>query len=233
MRSTWIKICANTNVEDARLACDLGADAVGFVFAASARQVTRAAAAAIVSELPDNVEKIGVFSSHNCEEIVEIVRGASLTGAQLHGGLDLALIHRLHDEFQGSVTIIQTLHWRLGQSAGNAEEIGAQLRLLTHEPTVHRVLIDSKTETLSGGTGVTFDWKQAGNHLLPGGKPVSERLIVAGGLRPGNVAAAVGDLQPWGVDAASGVEATPGRKDAEKMRLFIEAVRGAGRTYAE
>ena len=112
----WVKICANTNLEDAKLAAQLGADAVGFVFAPSKRQVTAEQVAAIVSELPVPLEKIGVFATHDAEEIAGIVRATGLTGAQLHGGFDAELARRLRVLLGDDLTIIQTLHWVVKQT---------------------------------------------------------------------------------------------------------------------
>lgn len=221
----WIKICANTNLEDARLAAELGADAVGFVFAESARQVTAAQVAEIVLRLPDSVEKIGVFSSRDANEIAGIVRETGLTGIQLHGGFDLELARRLHTELGGSVTTIQVLHWRVDPGVGDAAEIAHQLRVIAQEPAIDRVLVDAKTANASGGTGESFDWIAARRTLDDAPAP---KLIAAGGLDPGNVARAVEALKPWGVDVASGVEESKGRKDRRKLKQFIEAVRGAG-----
>ena len=88
----WVKICGNTNLEDAALAAELGADAVGFVFAASKRQVTAAQVAAITMHLPEEVERIGVFDSHDAGEIAAVAQEAGLTAVQLHGGLDEKLL---------------------------------------------------------------------------------------------------------------------------------------------
>lgn len=218
----WIKICANTNLEDARLAAELGADALGFVFAESARQVVAQQVAKIVSHLPAEVEKVGVFSSHSAEEILRTVRDAGLTGVQLHGSLNLELVRQLNAEFNGKVQIIQTLHWSLDEATNNAEEIAAQLKQIAAEPAIDRVLLDSKKGNASGGTGLTFDWASARSAL----KPFNQlKLIAAGGLHPGNVAQAIEELNPWGVDVASGVESSKGRKDPQKLEQFIKNVR--------
>ena len=217
----WIKICANTNLEDARLAAELSADAVGFVFAPSKRQVTAEQAAAIVAALPENIERIGVFTTLDAAEIAAVARQTKLTGVQLHGGFDLPLARRLREELGNATTIIQTIHWRVDGEANNAAEIEKQLRLIAQEPWIDRVLIDSKSGTGAGGTGVSFDWTAAQATLaaFPG------NLIVAGGLRPDNVSAAIAALRPWGVDVASGVEAEAGKKDATKLRNFVESSR--------
>lgn len=218
----WIKICANTNLEDARLAGELGADAVGFVFAPSKRQVTAAQVAEIVPHLPVALEKFGVFVARDADVIVGIVCETGLTGVQLHGGFDVDLARRLRVALGDSVTIIQTLHWVMDGDGDNAYDVAAQLREIAGEPAIDRVLIDSKIGGASGGSGVSFDWSAARGALV--GAP-RMKLIVAGGLRPENVAEAIAALDPWGVDVASGVEAEAGRKDDDKLRQFVQNAR--------
>jgi len=116
----WIKICANTNLADAQLAASLGADALGFVFAPSARQVTVEQVAAITPHLPQAIETFAVVQSHDLDAIVEIVRKTGVTGVQLHGGLDLELARSLYVAFEGRVRLIQTLHWRVEDDAASA-----------------------------------------------------------------------------------------------------------------
>ena len=218
----WVKICANTNFEDAKLAAKLGADALGFVFAPSRRQVTAEQVAAIVPCLPAALEKIGVFVTRNAEEIIGIVRVTGLTGVQLHGGFDVDLARRLQREFGNALTIIQTLHWLVGGEMDNAVEVSAQLREIAMESAIDRVLVDTKIGgSAGGGSGISFDWSRAGETL----KSNRTKLIVAGGLRPENVAEAIAALEPWGVDVASGVEVEPGRKDPDKLRSFVESAR--------
>lgn len=222
----WIKICANTNLEDAQLAASLGADAVGFVFAPSKRRVTAEQVARITPHLPDAVERVGVFDSRDAEEIAAAVRVAGLHAVQLHGGVDHALVRRLREVFGGEMGMIQTLHWQIDADGASAEKVARQLDEIAREGVVDRVLLDSKTGAATGGTGVAFDWEKARATLA--GHAGGLRLIVAGGLRPENVAEAIGRLSPWGVDVASGVEAAPGRKDPERLRAFIRNARLAG-----
>lgn len=217
----WVKICANTNLEDAKLAAELGADAVGFVFAPSKRQVTPDQVAVIVPRLPAALEKIGVFVTRNADEIVRTARATALTGVQLHGGFDLELARRVRADLGADITIIHTLHWLAEGAASNADEIAAQLRQIADEPAIDRVLVDSKTRSASGGSGIPFDWSAARTTLAVTGI----KLIVAGGLRPENVTASIAALRPWGVDVASGVESQPGLKDRERLRRFIENAR--------
>jgi phosphoribosylanthranilate isomerase len=214
----WIKICANTNLEDALLAAQLGADAVGFVFAPSRRRVTPEQVAAIVPEVPASLEKIGVFMSRDPDEIAQIARSTGLTGVQLHRGIDLDLARSLRKELGDAISITQTIHWKVDGGSNNAEELSAQLKVIAREPFVDRVLIDSKSARGEGGTGISFDWSEARETLAQ----FQGKLIVAGGLQPSNVAAAIATLNPWGVDVASGVEAAPGKKDYEKLLTFIE-----------
>jgi phosphoribosylanthranilate isomerase len=220
----FIKICANTNLEDALLAVELGADAVGFVFAKSPRQVTADIVASITSELPDRVERIGVFSDEQLGDISSIVRIAGLSGVQLHGGHSEVVTKSLRAEFGSDLRIIQTNHWRVGGQVPAA--FADELRILSMAQEVDTVLVDSRTAVADGGTGIRFDWDAARSALNAlGDKP----LIVAGGLNPENVAQAISTLRPWGVDVASGVEASVGKKDPARVREFIENARKAGR----
>ena len=216
--AVWVKICANTNLEDALAAAEFGADAVGFVFAASKRQMTPEAVGRISARLPAGVERVGVFGARPAEEIAAAAKVAGLDAVQLHGGYDRAVSERLRELLGDRVALIQTVHWTIGEDAASEERVRGELVGLGGE----RVLVDAKVGAASGGTGVSFDWERARGVL--GGHP---RLIVAGGLRPENVAEAVRVLRPWGVDVASGVESTPGRKDVEKVRKFIEFARAS------
>lgn len=217
----WIKICANTNLEDALLAADRGANAVGFVFARSSRQITPEQAGEIASELPESVERIGVFDTHDAGEIARAVEQAELTGIQLHGALDVRLAHDLAERFGSSITVIQALPWETtGGSPAPADQMRTQLRVVARETAMSRVLVDSKVRGATGGTGVVFDWQAAAEVLRE--ELGRLQLIVAGGLTPDNVEEAIGRLRPWGVDVATGVEASPGKKDAKKLEAFLE-----------
>ena len=224
----WIKICANTNLEDALLAAESGANAVGFVFAPSKRQVSAAQVAEITPHLPSTLEKVGVFTTRDAGEIIEIVRASGLTGVQLHETFDADLVRSLRQDLGESVSIIQTVHWKVDGKSNNASELAAELEEIVREPRIDRVLIDSKSAKGNGGTGVSFDWREAQDTLAH----FEGRLIVAGGLHPANVANAIAALNPWGVDVASGVEATPGRKDRDQLRRFIEMATSARQPIA-
>lgn len=225
----WIKICGNTNADDAKLAAELGANAVGFIFAPSKRQVTAAQVAAIARELPQSVERVGVFDSHDADAIAFVAKEARLNAVQLHGGFDEALIQQLGQRLAGNgIHLIQTLHWATDASLDPVAPV-AQIEEQMERVAalgIERVLVDSKIgASPSGGTGVAFDWSAA--RSLFASAPAGLRVIVAGGLTPDNVANAITELTPYGVDVSSGVEATVGRKDPAKLALFIESARKA------
>jgi phosphoribosylanthranilate isomerase len=207
----WIKVCGNTNLEDARFAAECGADALGFVFAPSPRQVQPAEAKSIIAQLPRLVEKYGVFVDASFDEIVATVETAGLTGVQLHRVADAALPHRLRERFEGRLAILRVVHYRAKEFEQQLAEFSAG----------EGVLVDSSSRHAAGGTGTSFDWagaragfKRAGSHL---------RLIAAGGLTPDNVKQAIDILRPWGVDAVSGLERAPGKKDPARVSAFIQS----------
>jgi phosphoribosylanthranilate isomerase len=221
--SLWIKICANTSLEDALVAVEAGADALGFVFAPSPRRVTAAEVAAMAPYLPAAVERIGVFVDAGLEEIYSAVRACSLTGVQLHFESGPELPAKLRERLGPKLRILRVVHF--GASAG--EPISDRIASHARNPHVDAVLVDSRTAAAAGGTGMAFDWVEARRTVFSEAGEL--RLIAAGGLNPENVAEAVATLRPWGVDVASGVEAEPGRKDAEKVRAFLARARAADR----
>ncbi|HVN94531.1 MAG TPA: phosphoribosylanthranilate isomerase [Terracidiphilus sp.] len=218
--SLWIKICANTSLEDAMAAADAGADAVGFVFAPSPRRITADQTAAIVAGLPAKIEKVGVFVDAALEEIVRTVEGAGLTGVQLHSNGQAAETAKLRARFGPQLRILRVVHFEAGASERAAEA--------AQDANVDAILIDSRTATAVGGTGQTYDWAEARRTLFQH-RGTPKHLIAAGGLTPENVAEAIAMLRPWGVDVVSGVESAPGRKDAAKVRAFIENARAANK----
>jgi phosphoribosylanthranilate isomerase len=220
--SVWIKICGNTSLGDARLAVEAGADAVGFVFATSPRKVTVSEAAAIVSHLPPMVEKIGVFVDASLEEIYSTVRASGLTGVQLHFEAGEEMPVKLRAKLGAALRILRVVHFGAGSAAG----VSAQIAKYGEDPSIDGVLVDSRTGTAVGGTGVAFDWTEARKTVFADENKL--KLIAAGGLTPANVAEAITTLQPWGVDVVSGVEASPGRKDAFKVHEFVRRARAAG-----
>jgi phosphoribosylanthranilate isomerase len=212
---TWIKICGTTNLEDALTAVDAGADALGFVFyEKSPRRTHVEAARGIVKNLPLNIEKVGVFVNEPVEKILNTVAQAGLTAAQLHG------VESRKPEFLQTLKTGRNLKLFLVLPSA---EIDRALDWNRNGAVISAVFLDSGTPQLPGGTGRTFDWKTAASGIQAIGEKL--KVVVAGGLKPTNVADAIRILKPWGVDVASGVEASPGKKDPKKVRAFIDAVR--------
>jgi phosphoribosylanthranilate isomerase len=215
--SIWVKICGNTSLEDAWLAAEAGADAVGFVFAPSPRRVTADQVASITPRLPDALEKIGVFTDTTPGEIEATVRRCGLSGVQLHADGGAELPSQLRKSLGQRLRILRVVHF----GAGAAEQAAA----LALDNNIDAVLVDSRTAIAVGGTGIAYDWDLAAKELFRNAK--EQRYIAAGGLTSDNVADAISRLNPWGVDVASGVEAAPGRKDPDKVRIFVAKARAA------
>ncbi len=221
----WVKVCGNTNLDDARMAIDAGADAIGFVFAPSPRRVEPAAVRDIVAQLPPHIEKLGVFVNETAERIGAIVREAGLSGVQLHGdeGPEFArLLRGMPESHQGRFRIVKSLPVYPG--------FEIEVRAFAESGAVDAVLLDAATDRARGGTGETFDWSRAAGFVTGAAKQM--RIIVAGGLNDANVADAIAVLAPWGVDVCSGVETSPGRKDRGKVWAFVNAARAAARSRA-
>jgi phosphoribosylanthranilate isomerase len=214
---TWVKICGMTNLEDALVAVDAGADAVGFVFyEKSPRCVTVEMAREIVEKLPGKVDKIGVFVNEAPERVSAVADKAGLTAVQLHGDeYKNPKRYSLGGKLFFCLPVVDVLREMNGQPASFFG--------LPKFPKDAVVLLDSGNQEQRGGTGRTFAWGEAHGFVS-----VLRKLypvVIAGGLSSSNVAWAVEYLQPWGVDVASGVEASPGKKDLEKVRAFVRAVR--------
>jgi phosphoribosylanthranilate isomerase len=198
----FVKICGTTNEEDALLAVAMGADAVGFVFAPSPRQIAPGVARDIAKRLPPEVLTVGVFRDEIPRRVVEIVNSSGLRGAQLHG----------HETADDATYVRERVPFLI-----QAFPAGAEVLERADDYPADVFLIDSQTP----GSGQVFDWR------LAEGAPDGRRIVVAGGLTPDNVADAVEATRPWGVDVASGVESEPGRKDARKVKAFIERAHAA------
>lgn len=209
----WIKICATTSVEDGMAAIDAGADAVGFVFAPSKRRVTAEQARAIIAGLPEGIERVGVFHDETAENIRHTVRHAGLTAVQLHGDETPELAAELfaRGPREPRIGVIKTIIVK--------EDFSERFRNLCR----NHAGIDSMLLDAGAGSGRTFDWQAVRPQLTSSGM----RLIVAGGLNPENVGEAIATFSPWGVDVVTGVEREPGRKDPEKLKAFVAAVRRA------
>jgi phosphoribosylanthranilate isomerase len=158
-----------------------------------------------------------VFVDATVEEIVATVEAAGLTGVQLHSEVTAEETAKLRARFGPGLRILRVVHFE----AGAPERAAAAAQ----DASVDAILIDSRTATAVGGTGNTYDWADARQSLFERADEL--KLIAAGGLTPDNVAEAITVLRPWGVDVVSGVEAAPGRKDAAKVKAFIEKARAA------
>ena len=200
-----VKICGVTNWSDARLAVDLGAHALGFNFyPPSPRSISPAAAWEIVRKLPPLVATVGVFVNWPAHVVAALAGALRLDGVQLHG-----------DEQPSEV---KDLARRFGVIKAFA--VGPRFRLATlaKYKAASAFLLDGYHSALYGGTGRTADWRLARQAKRYG------RVIVAGGLRPDNVAQAIAEAQPFGIDVASGVEARPGKKDPRALRDLMREV---------
>ncbi|MFM7124688.1 MAG: phosphoribosylanthranilate isomerase [Actinomycetes bacterium] len=198
----FIKICGITNEQDALLAVALGADALGFVFAPSPRQISPALAREIVKRLPPETVTVGVFRNESPTRMIEIVNEARLQGAQLHGQESPAMTA----EVAADVRFVIKAVVAGSQDAAQANDFASDA-----------ILVDG----LHPGSGTAYDWE------LLRDIPTNIRLMLSGGLTPDNVAAGIAQVRPWGVDVSSGVEKAPGMKDAVKMRHFITNARDA------
>ncbi|HEX4130954.1 MAG TPA: phosphoribosylanthranilate isomerase [Pirellulales bacterium] len=212
-----IKICGVTNVADALAAAEAGADAIGLNFyAQSRRYVSPAEAAKIVAALPPAVSKIGVFVNSPVEEVRAIRESLGLDAVQLHGDETAHHLAALID-----VPTIKALRY----GPGGLMMVYAQLMAYSQvQAAPIAVLLDAYQPGEYGGTGQTFDWDHAAKYQLGARQPP---LILAGGLTAENVAEAIARVGPAAVDTASGVESSPGHKDADKMRRFVTAAREA------
>lgn len=204
---TRIKICGITNLEDARIACECGADMLGFNFYAnSPRFVSIDTARSIIAGFSSDAMKVGVFVNEDVDRIADIAGALSLDAIQLHGHEGPAIAN----ELKAMTGCIIMKAFRVSNE-WDAREI---LRYPADE-----ILLDSYSPTEYGGTGETFDWSIA--KKLAG----DVRLVLAGGLSATNVAAAIEEVRPYAVDACSRIESSPGKKDPEKLRAFIREAR--------
>jgi phosphoribosylanthranilate isomerase len=179
--------------------------------------VTAEQVAAIVAELPAKIEKIGVFVDATLDDIAATVAAAGLTGVQLHSEVTAEATEKLRARFGPGLRISRAVHFE----AGAPERATAAAQ----DESIDAILIDSRTATAVGGTGLTYDWAEAQRTVF--GALNEMKMVAAGGLTPENVAEAIATLRPWGVDVVSGVEVAPGRKDAAKVRAFIANARAA------
>lgn len=206
-----VKICGITNVEDALAAAHCGADAIGLVFAESPRRIDPKTARSIVESLPPFVCPVGVFVDEHLEVVLETARIVGLHSVQLSGSEAPEYVERL-----SSVDVIKCIRVRKACDVERAADY----------PDA-KILLDTASERVAGGTGETFPWEYAV------GLAAGREIILAGGLKPENVGEVIRMVGPWGVDVSSGVEASPGSKDEAKIRRFMESVRRPGNAKVE
>jgi len=203
---TLVKICGITNLEDALAAVGAGADALGFNFyKPSPRYITPRDAREIIEQLPNPILTVGVFVNEESNTVRAIANEVSLRALQLHGDESVEYCRELADYY-----VIKTF------AVSDSFDIQA-----AHPYKVEAIMLDTKHNSLRGGTGQVFDWSVAQQ-----ARPVISKLFLAGGLSPENVKNAVEVVRPFAVDACSALEDRPGKKNHERMRVFINTVRG-------
>jgi phosphoribosylanthranilate isomerase len=198
----FVKICGITSEDDALFAVAMGADAVGFVFAPSPRQVAAQQVYDITRRLPPEILTVGVFRDELPERVIDVVNRAGLKAAQLHG----------HESPADVAAVAAQVKWVI-----KAVVAGSADARRVNEYATDLVLVDAP----SPGTGNVFDWSMLED------VPEGPRLILAGGLTPDNVGHAVRIARPWGVDVSTGVERAPGKKDPRLVKAFIERARAS------
>jgi phosphoribosylanthranilate isomerase len=204
--STKVKICGLTSVVDALAAAEAGADMIGLMFyAGSPRHITVAQAVEIARALPPFVLKVGVFVNPEEEQVLEAIAACGLNLLQFHGDEP--------SEFCTQFGLMSMKALRVQ----NSDSLTALENYATDA-----FLLDAYSKSGLGGTGEKFNWD-----LAVAAQKFGKPIFLAGGLKPENVADAVRQVQPFAVDVSSGVESAPGKKDAAKVRAFIQAVRTA------
>ena len=212
MNRVRVKICGVRSFEEARVAVDAGADALGFNFwPQSPRYIAPESARELIAAMTPFVACVGVFVNENAERIRELVAHLRLSAVQLHG-----------DELPDFCASLDSLKVIKAFKVGSGFDLGA-----IRAYRVNAILLDTSVKGSYGGTGKRFDWQVAIEAKQYG------PMILAGGLDEGNVAEAIERVQPMAIDVCSGVEAEPGRKDLEKLRSFMAAVGRANDSIAE
>lgn len=198
----FVKICGITRVEDARAAIEQGASALGFVFwPSSPRFIDPARAREIVAALPHEVMTVGVFVNQSVREVNEMAERATLGAVQVHGDESVAYVQQL------TRPVIKAV---VPGRNGSAEQ---------EWPEYVTLLVDAHDPIRRGGTGAKADWSAAAALAR------RRKVLLAGGLTPENVAEAIGQVQPFGIDVSSGVEVTPGVKDHRRLAALFAAVK--------
>jgi len=198
-----VKICGLTRPQDVAAAIAAGADALGFVFVpGSPRCLDEEIAAALVQQVPAFVCRVGLFLDQDAERVRHVLQRVPLSLLQFHGSEGAEFCRQFGRPY------IKAVNLAVGTDLADAEAA---------YPDAAAILVDSHAPGGHGGTGRTLDWRQIATGCMP--------LVLAGGLNPSNVAAAVKTVHPWAVDVSSGVETAPGIKDADAIRRFIQEAR--------
>lgn len=204
MSPTRIKFCGITRIEDALAAADLGVDALGLVFVpGSSRGVDPQFGQAVRRALPPFVTLVALFMDADPVFVAQVLERVQPDALQFHGSEAETDCRRWSRPYVKALPMASVLDWR--------DHVGEY-------PSAQGFVLDSHAAGASGGSGEVFDWSK----LSP---PHPRPLVLAGGLRPDNVAAAVGRVRPWAVDVSSGIESAPGIKSAALMQSFVEEVR--------
>jgi phosphoribosylanthranilate isomerase len=204
---TFVKICGITNLDDALAAVDAGADALGFNFyKPSPRYTTPHNAREIIEQLPESILTVGVFvNEESPDDVRSIANEAGVRALQLHGDESPDYCRDLAADHYVIKTFAVSDHFNLEFARTYKAEA---------------IMLDTRDNSLRGGTGRVFDWSVAQNI-----RPLIPKLYLAGGLSPENVAEAVATVRPYAVDACSALEVSPGRKNNQRTRAFLEVVR--------
>jgi phosphoribosylanthranilate isomerase len=205
-----VKFCGLTRREDAAYAVSLGASYTGVIFASGPRLLTEDRASHVLSDVPSSVGRVGVFGDQSAEAIGRIARRLDLQAVQLHGALSRERLDAVRDAVDAEV-------WPVIRVAGNAVP-PTTLEVIADSDVL---FLDSYVPGVQGGSGVTLDWTALAATIES--VRTGKRLVLAGGLRPANLAQAIAAIGPDIVDVSSGVESAPGIKDHTQMRMFRDA----------
>ena len=210
MQKTWIKICGITQAQDALQAAELGADAIGVVlYPKSPRAVSVDALADIVANVPERVTVVALFVNPEVDLVRQVLATGTVDLLQFHGDESAKFCEQFDMPYMKAVAV--------------KADSDLQSALAAYV-TAQYILLDSYDPIMHGGTGNTFDWGKVAELT----ERQQARLVLAGGLTPANVSEAIEIVHPFGVDVSSGVEASKGIKEFNKMKLFIEGVRASG-----